>query len=196
MKVPWCEYWEFLDAVVDIESTEGLQQFEMHLWKRLRELIDRRVAENARRELLQNTSICHLMHLLNLSNSSPRHSSQLNISHSHQDNNILQDVQQAVCTTWPPSLAKLLPHNNVTAEVTENSLSEESQKLPGIFADDAQLNGSHNSNNDNAADNMSSCSSDSFHTAGDDDSDFGFDLASDWPDEFDWQAVEPLFIYG
>jgi len=191
MKVPWCEYWEFLNTVVDIESADGLQQFEMYLRKRLRELIDRRAAEHERREMLQNTSVCQLMQLLNLSDSSLRHSSQLQTS-SSQDNGMLPavEVQQAVCTTWPPSLARLLPHDNVAAEVTE-----ESQKLPGRFPDEELLNGSRNSDSDNAADNVSACSSDSFHTA-DDDSDFGFDLASDWPDEFDWQAVEPLFIYG
>ena len=110
MKVPWCEYWEFLNTAVDIESAEGLQQFEVYLRKRLRELIDRRAAELERRELLQNTSVCQLMQLLNLSDGSLRHSSQLETSGSH-NSGISPDVEveQAVCTTWPPSLARLLP---------------------------------------------------------------------------------------
>ena len=196
MKVPWCEYWEFLNTAVDIESADGLQLFEAYLRKRLRELIDRHAAELERRELLQNTSLCQLMQLLDLSDSTLQHSSQLPTSSSHE-NGILPNaqVQGAVCTTWPPLLAKLLPHSNIAAEVTENSASEESQKLPVQFPDEELLNGIHDSVSDNAGDTMSACSSDSFLTA-DNDSDFGFDLASDWPDEFDWQAVEPLFIYG
>jgi len=184
MKVPWCEYWEFLNAVVDIESAEGLQQFEMYLRKRLRELIERRAAEQEH-ERLQNTSVCQLMQLLNLSDSSLRHSSLLETS-SNQHSGILPDVevQRAVCTTWPPSLVKLLSHSD---EVKENSPSEELQQL----ADEEQLNGSHKTDSDT----VSACSADSFHTAGDD-SDIEFNLASDWPDDFDWQAVEPLFIYG
>jgi len=189
MKVPWCEYWEFLDAVVDIESVDGLRQFEMYLRRRLRELIDRRDAERQRQERLQNTSLCQLMQLLNLSNSS-MHCGEPGTEYCQtMDNNVLPEEQHTVCMTWPPSLAKYLPHNTDAAAVTDSSLCEEAQ----ILASTSLLNGSRSDYK--PSDSLSTCSSDSFRTA-DDDSDLEFDLASDWPDSFDWQAVEPMFIYG
>jgi len=186
MKVPWCEYWEFLDAVVDVESADGLQRFEVYLQQRLKELIDKRAAEKHHQELLQNTSLCQLMHLLNLSDSSL-------LSSSRQDSDVLSEVQSTVCMTWPPSLAKLQPHDNDADRVIENSLSKEVKVLPSRVPDVCQLSGSNNS--DELCDSLSACSSDSFHTA-DDDSDFEYDQVSDWPDGFDWQAVEPMFIHG
>lgn len=176
MKVSWCEYWEFLDSVVDIESADGLQQFEMYLRRCLRELIERRAAEEERQERLQNTSMCQLMQLLNLSDSSPRHSS---------DD---CDASLEACTTWPPSLAKLLRDNDAA------KLHEEAQTPADGNPDTERLNGGGRCD-DEASDRLSACSSDSFHSAVDD-SDLEFDLVSDWPDGFDWQAVEPLFIYG
>ena len=187
MKVPWCEYWEFLDAIVDIETADGLRQFEMYLCRRLKELIDQRVAEQQRQELLQNMSICQLMQLLNLSDSSP---SSVPQSCSGQENGVLPQAHDA-CMTWPPSMAKLLPRDSDTDKVTENSISEEAPGLPSRIPDASELNGCNNT--DASTDNLSACSSDSFHTAGDD-SDLEFVLASGWPD--DWQAVEPLFICG
>jgi len=192
MNVPWSEYWVFLDAVVDIETADGLRQFEIHLRRRLKELIDRREAEMHRQERLQNTSICQLMQLLNLSNSSQMHSSEPH-SANRQDNGVLPEVQETVCTTWPPSLAKLMPSDGADAELAENSASKEAQILPnGVPAVDQS---DVSQNIDKPSDSLSSCSSDSFHTA-DNDSDFEFDLVSDFPDGLDWQAVEPLFIYG
>jgi len=189
MKVPWCEYWEFLDAVVDIETADGLQQFEMYLRRQLKELIDKRAAETRRQELLQNTSVCQLMQLLNLSDSSLMRSSESR-SCSVQDIGVLLEVQNTGCTTWPPSMAKLLLRDGDAATVAENSLSEEAEIVPSRVTD---VNGSENI--DVSSDSLSACSEDSFHTA-DDDSDLEFDLVSDWPDGFDWQAVEPMFIYG
>jgi len=187
MKVPWCEYWEFLDDVVDIETADGLRQFEMYLRRRLRELIDKRTAERQRQERLQNTSVCQLMQLLNLSDSS-MHFSDPGSSDRH-GNGTLPEVQQTACTTWPPSLAKHLLHDSEDAKMTQNSHSEEAELLQA----GGLLDASHNV--DELSDSLSACSSDSFHTA-DDDSDLEFDLASDWPDVFDWQAVEPMFICG
>jgi len=187
MKVPWCEYWEFLDDVVDIETADGLRQFEMYLRRRLRELIDKRTAERQRQERLQNTSVCQLMQLLNLSDSS-MHFSDPGSSDRH-GNGSLPEVQQTACTTWPPSLAKHLLHDSEDAKMTQNSHSEEAELLQA----GGLLDASHNV--DELSDSLSACSSDSFHTA-DDDSDLEFDLASDWPDVFDWQAVEPMFICG
>jgi len=192
MKVPWSEYWVFLDAVVDIETADGLQQFEMHLRRRLKELIDRRAAEKQRQELLQNTSVCQLMKLLNLSDSSQMHSGDPYCD-NRQDGGILPEVQNTVCTTWPPSMAKLQPCSSTDTKVAENFLSNEVQILPDRVRDVDRSNGCDDIVK--PSDILSTCSSDSFHTAGDD-SDFEFDLVSDWPDDFDWQAVEPLFIYG
>ena len=189
MKVPWCEYWEFLDSVVNIESVDGLQQFELYFQQRLRELIARRAAERERQERLQNTSLCHLMQLLNLSNSSPIHSSQLQPGASLNDS----ILQPPVCSTWPPSLARLQPDDIDAAKVTENHVSREAQILSDTVPEVELLNGIHDVGK--PSDSLSVCSSDSFHSAGDD-SDLEFGDAYDWPDDFDWQAVEPLFIYG
>jgi len=195
MKVPWSEYWVFLNSVVDIETADGLHQFEVYLRRHLKELIERRAAERQHHELLQNTSICQLMQLLNLSDSSHMHSSEVQ-SDSHQDNGydgILSDIQDTVCTTWPPALAKLRPCDSAAANVAENCQSTEAQILSNRVGNVDERNGSDDAGK--PSDSLSACSSDSFHTA-DDDSDFEFDLVSDWPDDFDWQAVEPLFIYG
>jgi len=190
MKVPWSEYWAFLDAVVDIETADGLQQFEVYLRQRLRELIDRREAERQRHEMLQNTSICQLMLLLNLSDHSPVDPSELQ-SDSRPDDGIKPEVRDIVCTTWPPSMAKFLPCDAADARVTE--IAKEAEILAGRVSDVNHLNGCRDA--DRASDSVSACSSDSFHTA-DDDSDLEFGLVSDWPDDFDWQAIEPLFIHG
>jgi len=192
MNVPWSEYWAFLDAVVDIETADGLRQFEIYLRRRLRELIDRREAEMQRQERLQNTSICQLMQLLNLSDSSQMHSSEPH-SANVQDNGVLPEVRDTVCTTWPPSLARLVPPDGADAELVETSPSKAADILPNGVPDVDQSDVSQNI--DKPSDSLSSCSSDSFHTA-DNDSDLEFDLVSDWPDGLDWQAAEPLFIYG
>jgi len=76
MKVPWREYWEFLDAIVDIQTADGLRQFEAYLRHRLKELIDVRAAEREQQDLLHNVSLCQLMQLLNLSDCSPANFSQ------------------------------------------------------------------------------------------------------------------------
>jgi len=194
MKVPWSEYWAFLDVVVDIETTDGLQKFEAYLRRCLWELIDGREAERQRHEMLQNMSVCQLMQLLNLSEHSPIDSSAHQSSDNRLRNGIEPEVQDTVCTTWPPSLAKVLAQDATDAKVMQDSVSNEVlQILPDLVSDANRLNGSRDA--DEASDRLSAASSDSFHTA-DDDSDLEFGLASDWPDDFDWQAVEPFFIYG
>ena len=34
MHVPWSEYWDFLDAYVDLASSEGLEKLEKYLQER------------------------------------------------------------------------------------------------------------------------------------------------------------------
>ena len=101
----------------------------------------------------------------------------------------IRDRQDTVCSTWPPSLAKLLPHDGTAEDVADSSVSEEARILPHTVSNEGQCNV------DNQSDHLSACSSDSFCTANDD-SDFEYDVVADWPDGFDWQAVEPMFIYG
>ena len=191
MKVPWREYWEFLDAIVDIQTADGLRQFEAYLRHRLKELIDVRAAEREQQDLLHNVSLCQLMQLLNLSDSSPVNFSEPQADRS-QDDGVLPEAQCTAYTTWPPSLARLRKPDSSATKVAENSVSD-IRILSSTAPDIDESSGRHQC--DEQSDHLSACSSDSFHTA-DDDSDLEFDVVSDWPDGFEWQAVEPMFICG
>lgn len=70
MHVPWSEYWDFLDASVNLDTEEGLQKLEDHLSHKkdalLAEISLRRQADY---ELHKDLSICDMLERLRLSDS-------------------------------------------------------------------------------------------------------------------------------
>lgn len=70
MRVPWCEYWDFLEASVNLETEEGLQKLEDHLSHKkdtlLAEISRKRQAEF---EMRNDRDICDMLERLRLSDS-------------------------------------------------------------------------------------------------------------------------------
>lgn len=70
MRVPWCEYWDFLEASINLETEEGLQKLEDHLSHKkdtlLAEISQKRQAEF---EMRKDRDICDMLERLRLSDS-------------------------------------------------------------------------------------------------------------------------------
>jgi hypothetical protein len=197
MNVPWCEYWEFLDCLIDLESPEGLRKLEDHLRHQLKAAMEARtLAEERARRV--DMSICQLMDHLNLNSGS---SSLLCCSSPSSQPDCETDCGQSndnEVHTWPPSLAKN------TVALQEATVADE-RRLMDARGDEVtrDLNPTADMNrlidadidSDRVHDTPSCASSDSFHTAPDD-LDLEYSLVSEWPEDFGSDSVDPVFIYG
>lgn len=180
MNVPWCEYWDFLNRHINLDSPDGLKQLEEYL-QRQKEIKDKRLLEQREQERLkrQDMSISEMLKQLQLTdgrctddiNDEPKTERQSSASNALADN-----IQ-----TWPPSYAKFKAQAEMGQIQEDIDAGSDEKQADVITAKNADV------------DNLSDASDGSYHTAVDD-ADLEYSDASEWPDDDDDDNL--LFIYG
>lgn len=93
MNVSWCEYWDFLNASVDLTTDEGLQKLENHLTLSkeaiILEISHRKKVES---EMKKDLEICDMLDQLHLFDISNDFSKSLVQDFSHRDGRLLSTI--------------------------------------------------------------------------------------------------------